>query len=272
MTAETDGPDPTASMLAFFGSELFRIRTEAGMSQARAAKKAHTTQSMLSKVESALRVPSEDLAHDLDEVFGTGGHFGRLHPLVIRYAYPSWFLPFIELENDATSMRVFESQIVPGLLQTEDYARAMLTAVRPDNLDDLVAARMSRQNILERDTPPRLWFVMDEQALLRNIGGAEVMRAQLEHLLKASEEPRTVIQVIPKRVPAHAGLAGPFTVLGFDEGPDVLYVDGFSQGRIALDAGEVAEAARSYDLLRAVALSPDATADLIGAHLEGLSQ
>ncbi|MFJ7590830.1 Scr1 family TA system antitoxin-like transcriptional regulator [Streptomyces sp. NPDC097617] len=272
MTAETDGPDPTSSLLAFFGSELLRIRTEAGWSQAKTAHKAHTTQSMLSKVESAQRVPSEDLVHDLDEAFGTGGHFGRLHPLVIRYAYPKWFLPFIELERDATSMRVFESQILPGLLQTEEYARAMLSAVRPDNLDDLVAARISRQDILERETPPRLWCVVDEHALLRPIGGAGVMRAQLEHLLKASEKPRTVIQVIPTNVPAHAGLAGPFTILGFNEGPDVLYVDGFGQGRIALDMTEVAEAARSYDLLRAVALSPDATADLIGAHLEGLNR
>ncbi|ALM39634.1 hypothetical protein SFR_3019 [Streptomyces sp. FR-008] len=93
-----------------------------------------------------------------------------MYPLVIKYAYPSWFLPFIELEREASTMRVFESQIVPGLLQTEEYAKAMLSAVRPDNLDDLVAARMSRQEVFERELPPRMWFVLDEQALHRPIG------------------------------------------------------------------------------------------------------
>lgn len=272
MTAETDVPDPTSSLLAFFGSELRRIRIKAGMSQEAAAKAAHTTQSMLSKVEGGKRVPSADLARDLDTAFGTDGHFGRLHPLVIRYAYPSWFLPYVELEHDSTDMRVFESQIIPGLLQTEDYARAMLSAVRPDNLNDLVAARMTRQSILEREPAPRTWFVIDEQALVRPIGGKAVMAQQLERLLSAGQAARTVIQVIPRAVAAHPGVAGPFRLLGFDEGADVLYVDGFSQGRIALDAAEVADAARAYDLLRAAALSPEASAELIGAHVKELTR
>ncbi|RKN06308.1 helix-turn-helix domain-containing protein [Streptomyces radicis] len=269
MTVEAEEfPDPASSLLAFFGSELRRVRQDAGLSQEEGARKAHTTQSMLSKVEAAKRVPSEDLARDLDAAFGTGGHFSRLYPLVIRYAYPSWFLPYVELEQEATSMRVFESQIIPGLLQTEDYARAMLSAVRPDNLDDLVAARMTRQEVFEKETPPRTWFVLDEFVLLRSIGGPDVFRTQLERLLTAGQDPRTVIQVVPRTVVAHAGLAGPFTLLGFDEGADVLYVDGFSQGRMALDTTEVAAGGHAYDLLRAAALSHDATAELIGRHLE----
>ncbi|WP_431041410.1 helix-turn-helix domain-containing protein [Streptomyces sp. P1-3] len=277
MAVEEDTtPDPSSSLLAFFGSELRRVRLQAGVSQEEAAERAHTTQSMISKVEAAKRVPSEDLARDLDIAFKTDGyprgHFSRLYPLVIRYAYPSWFLPFIELEREASSMRVFESQIIPGLLQTEDYARAMLTAVRPDNLDDLIAARMTRQGVFEREAPPRCWFVVDEYVLLRHIGGKAVMGPQLERLLKAAEEPRTVIQVISRDVAAHPGLSGPFTVLGFNEGADVLFVDGFSQGRTALDTDEVAEGARAYDLLRAVALSPDASAELIGRHLEELGK
>jgi transcriptional regulator with XRE-family HTH domain len=271
MTAETDGPDPTASLLAFFGTELTRIRTERGLSQEKLAKLAHTTQSMISKVEAAKRVPSEALARDLDVALKTGGHFGRLYPLVIKHAYPSWFLPYVELERDATSIRSFQGQVLHGLLQTEDYARAMLSAVRADNLNDLVAARMSRQEVFARDIRPRCWFIMDEYVLLRRIGGRDVMRQQLERLLKVGEEPRNVIQVVPRDVAAHPGLSGPFAVLAFDEGPDVLFVDGFSQGRIALDANEVAEGCRTYDLLRAVALSHEASADLIGTHLRGLN-
>ncbi|WP_043471040.1 helix-turn-helix transcriptional regulator [Kitasatospora sp. MBT66] len=272
MTVETDAPDPTSSLLAFLGSEILRLRTERGWSQGTLAREAHTTQAMISYLESAKRVPTEDLVRDLDVVFATGGHLGRLLPLVLRYAYPSWFLPYVQLEHDSKSMRVFESQIVPGLLQTEGYARAMLTAVRPDNLDDLVAARMSRQALFEREVPPHAWFVVDEQALLRTIGGAQIMIEQLERLLDAGQQPRTVIQVVPASVVAHPGLAGPFTVMSFDEQPDVLYVDGFSQGRLALESIEVVEAGRAYDLLRAVALSPEASAELIGARVEELKR
>ncbi|MFF4531466.1 Scr1 family TA system antitoxin-like transcriptional regulator [Streptomyces sp. NPDC001407] len=275
-------PDAPASLLAFFGSRVFKLRNERGWSQAQLAHEAHTTGAMISYVENAKRVPSADLARDLDAAFGTD-FFAEFFPFVVRYAYPSWFLPFIELERDAARHRVFESQIIPGLLQTEDYARAMLTPVRPDNLDDLVAARMTRQALFERDDPPRTWFILDEQALRRTIGGPEVMAAQFERLLAAGQHPRTVIQVVPDTVTAHPGLAGPFTLLSFDQGEtsqdrerkpphDVLYVDGFSQGRTALDTAEVSDAARAYDLLTSYALSPEASAERIGEHLKGLKR
>ncbi|QMU75787.1 helix-turn-helix transcriptional regulator [Streptacidiphilus sp. PB12-B1b] len=270
MAEETDVPDPESSLLAFFGSELRRVRAEAGMSQGQVAKEAHSTQAMISYVELARRVPTAQLAADLDRVFHTGGHFQRLHPLVLRYAYPPWFLPFIQIEGDASGIRSFQTQVIHGLLQTESYARAMLTAVRPDNLEDLIAARMSRQAIFDRDDPPRAWFVIDEQVLRRRIGGPEVMRDQLQRLLTAGMDPRTVIQVLPERVAAHPGLAGPFTILTTPEVPDALYVDGFSQGRMGLDPAEVAVAVHAYDLLRAVSLSPDESAELIGGYLEGL--
>jgi transcriptional regulator with XRE-family HTH domain len=270
MAEETDVPDPESSLLAFFGSEVRRVRTEAGMSQGQVAKEAHSTQAMISYIELARRVPTAQLAGDLDRVFGTGGHFQRLHPLVLRYAYPSWYLPIVQIEGDATSIRSFQGQIIPGLLQTEEYARAVFGTVRPDTLEDLVAARMSRQALFERESPPRAWFVVDEQVLRRNIGGVAVMRAQLERLLVAGSAPRTVIQVIPERVAAHPGLEGPFAIFTLPEVSDVLYVDGFSQGRMGLDSAEVASAAHAYDLLRAVSLSPDESAELIGGYLEGL--
>ncbi|MGA5132886.1 helix-turn-helix domain-containing protein [Streptomyces olivoreticuli] len=268
MTVESDRPDPTASMLAFFGSEALRMRTKAGWSQEKTAKEALSTQAMISYVENAKRVPSKELATSLDAAFGTDGHFGRLYPLVMRYAYPKWFVRYVELEQEATTVRAFQGQVVHGLLQTEDYARAMFGAARSDNPDDLVAARMSRQRLLERDT--RRWFVMDEPALLRPIGGSVVLRRQLERLLAAGREPRTVIQVIPRSVPAHAALTGSFTLLSFDEGADVLHVEGFPQGRTTADPSELTHAAHAYDLLRAVALSPTDSADLISTHLKEL--
>ncbi|WP_431784766.1 helix-turn-helix domain-containing protein, partial [Streptomyces chumphonensis] len=213
MAVEIEGPDPSSSMLAFFGSELRRLRTEAGLSQGETAKRAHTTQSMISKLEAAQRVPSEELTRDLDTALNTDGHFTRLHPLVLRYAYPQWFLPYVELEREATSICSFQCQVIPGLLQEEAYARPLLECGRPDNIDDLVAARMSRQAILEQVDRPRVWFVIDEQVLRRRIGGRRVMEEQLKRLLRAGEEPRTVIQVVPERVAAHPGVEGAFTVL-----------------------------------------------------------
>lgn len=261
---------------------MFKLRTERGWSQTELATKAHTTGAMVSYVENAKRVPSADLARDLDLAFGSD-FFADFFPLVIQFAYPSWFLPFVELERDASTISTFESQIIPALLQTEEYARAMLAPVRPDDLADLVAARMTRQAILERRDPPHTWFIVDEQALRRKIGGPAVMRAQLERLLTAYQQPRTVIQVVPEELAAHPGLAGPFTLLNFGQGRnpkardrqpphDVLFVDGFSQGPMALDSTEVAEGVRAYDLLRGYALSPEASAERIGTHLEGLEK
>ncbi|MFF4602110.1 Scr1 family TA system antitoxin-like transcriptional regulator [Streptomyces sp. NPDC001339] len=284
MATEDDNgqPAPPISLLGFFGSRVLKLRTERGWSQAELANEAHTTGAMISYVENAKRVPSADLAHDLDEAFEVD-FFAEFYPLVVRYAYPAWFLPYIELEREASAIRSFQSQVIPGLLQTENYARAMLAPVRPDNLDDLVAARMTRQAIFERAAPPRTWFIVDEQALRRKIGGPDVMAEQLERLLTASHEPRIVIQVVPDTIAAHPGLAGPFTLLTFDQGKDpktgdrkpphdVLYVDAFSQGRTALDTTEVTAATHAYDLLRSYALSPEDSAALIGDHLEGLKK
>lgn len=273
---ETDNGAP-ASLAGFLGKNLRRIRIEHDWSQTELAAKAHTTGAMISYIENAKRVLTADLARDIDAVFGID-FFVELSALVIAYAYPSWFLPYVELEREAITIRSFQSQIMPGLLQTEDYARAMLAPWRPDNLDDLVAARMTRQTVFERDEPPHTWFILDEQVLRRGIGGPTVMRPQLERLLSAGQHPRCVLQVIPEEVIAHPGLAGPFTMMSFsqegdNEPPhDVLYVEGFSRGRTALDPNEVSEGARVYDLLRSYALSPEESADRIGEYLEGLTK
>jgi len=278
MESDSSQPEPV-SVLTFFATRVLKLRTARGWSQRELGKKVHTTGAMISYIENGKRVPTADLARDLDAAFETD-FFVDLHPLVIAHAYPSWFLPFIQLEAQAARLRVFESQIVPGLLQTEEYARAMLAALRPDNLDDLVAARMTRQSIFERAMPPHCWFIMDEQTLRRCVGGPTVMAAQLERLLVVGTAPRTVVQIVPDEVATHPGLAGPFTILGFDreeEGPeggpprpphDVLHVDGFSQGRTGLDEAEVMDANRAYDLLNSYALSPEASADRIGKYLE----
>ncbi|NYI05803.1 helix-turn-helix domain-containing protein [Allostreptomyces psammosilenae] len=253
------------SVLALFGSEMRLERTRAKMSQSELAAKCFCTQSLLSKIEATKRLPSEDLAKRLDEIFKTGGRFERMWPTVVRHAYPVWFRPYVELEAAATHIQTFEAQIVPGLLQTEDYARAVFGTERGRNTGILLDARMARQRILDRDEPPLLWFIMDETALRRNIGGAEVMRAQMERMLHVIEQTPTVIQVVPFDVGVRPGLSGSFATLSFDDGPDVLYEESFYEGQLRGEKEPVGTARDAYDLLRAVALSPGASADLIAS-------
>lgn len=124
--AYADDLDPSDSVLSFYATDLRRRREAAGMSQRALAKAALMAPSLLNKIEAAKRLPTRELSALADETFGTIDHFTRLWPLVIRYAYPKWFRPFVDLEAAAAAIRSFEAQVVPGLLQTEDYTRAIL--------------------------------------------------------------------------------------------------------------------------------------------------
>ncbi|WP_035798722.1 helix-turn-helix domain-containing protein [Kitasatospora mediocidica] len=264
--------DPTSSVLAFYATDLRRKREKAGISQRAFAKQALMAPSLLNKIEAGTRLPTKELSKLADDTFGLEDHFQRLWPLVIKYAYPAWFRPFVDLEEAATAIRSFEVQVIPGLLQTEAYARAVFGARRQnhDVVKEQVTARLARQHILTRDDRPELWVVLDELILRRPLGGAKVMREQLERVIAAAEEPGTVIQLLPFASGVHAGLAGSFSALTLDEGPGVVYVDGFLQGQILADPADVKAAERTYDLLTAVALSPDASIDLIAAAAKDL--
>lgn len=271
--AYADDLDPESSVLAFYATDLRREREAAELSQRDLAKLASVSPSLLNKIEAAKRLPTKEFSAICDERFGTGDHFQRLWKLVIKYAYPTWFRPYVELERSASAIRSFEVQLIPGLLQTPDYARAVLTASRldRDTVEERLAARLERQSLLAREPAPELWFVLDENVLHRNIGGLEVMRAQLERLLVAAETPSTVALVVPYSAGGYSGVGGPFSVLTLDEGPDVVSVAGFYQGQLLATPDAVKAALRSYDLLTAVALSPQASMDLIAATAKELS-
>ncbi len=142
---------------------------------------------------------------------------------------PSWFEPYVGLEEAASQIRAYEVQFVPGLLQTEDYARAvtMLGYSNPKEINRRVSLRMARQAILDRTNPPSLWVVLDEALLRRPIGGTSAMRAQLRHLIDMSQRPNVSVQVIPFKAGGHAAAGGPFSLLRFAEYdiPDVVYLE-----------------------------------------------
>ena len=176
-----------------------------------------------------------------------------------------WFERWTDIEAEATALRSYEPLVVPGLLQTEDYARAILSA-RPDgNLDDLdeqVAARLARQAVLERASAPQLWCVLDEGVLDRAIGGSKVMRSQLYRLADLAEHPKTTIQVI-QAGGAHAGLLGGFVIADLDGKPPMVYLETAAEGQVTDSPSVVAHLALRFDRLRAEALPWAASRDLI---------
>ena len=267
--------DPSSSVLAFFGSELRRFRTQAGLSQDRLGEIINYTGSLVGLVETARRSPSRQFAERCDAALGTDGQLARLWPLVHQGSFPSWFRGFADLEATATKICNFQAQVVPGLLQTESYARAILRAGRPRDSDEQIekrtAARLGRQAILSGPTPPLLWVVLDEAVLCRPIGAAVVMRGQLERLATLAETPGYFIQVLPFSRGEHAALDGSLTLLSFAEGPDMAYAEGPHTGQLVDRPEQVEECALAYDLLRADALPPDASLARIRTAMEGLT-
>ena len=271
--ADTKNLDPTDSVATYFAVKLREHRERVGIGQREYARMQSISPSLQNKIERATRLPTREQAVFADATFGTGETFTELWPLVIKFAYPAWFRPYVDLERDARSIRDFENQVIPGLLQTGPYTQAMLQGLRVsfDVIEDRLAARQERQRLFQRDNPPDLWFVLDENVVRRTIGTPDVMRGQLKRLIEAAESPTTVIQVVPYSAGAHPGMDGPFTVLALDEGPDVLAVEGFKHGQLLGEVEQVRAAERTYDLLAAVALSPAHSIELIARIAKDLS-
>jgi transcriptional regulator with XRE-family HTH domain len=183
---------------------------------------------------------------------------------------------FIGLESEASSIRNFEVAMVPGLLQTEDYARALIRGgpmeYDSDEVERRVEVRTTRQRVLAGDDRPQLWAILDESVIRRVIGGAAVMGAQLDHLITAGDQGRTIIQVVPYTAGPHPGLAGSFVVLGFAEPsePDVVYLETVG-GNLYVDKPEEARLyANAFDHLRAAAISPGDTRAMLRAAADEL--
>ncbi|MFE6893869.1 Scr1 family TA system antitoxin-like transcriptional regulator [Streptomyces sp. NPDC057694] len=260
--------DPSASPLDHFGSELRYWREAAGFSQPQLGAKLFCTASLIGQIETAHKVPTRDFAERVDAALETGGAFARLVGLVLRSQLPAWFQQYAGLEAKATYISTYQAQVVYGLLQTEAYARAVMEAPSPPNLDELVAARMERQRILERGEPPQVWVVLDESMLHRPIGGRNVMWNQLAHLLSFRGQRHVNIQVLPYAVGQHTGLTGSFNLLRFDDDPNVLYTEDFAQGHATAGPETFKEGAFRYARLQAAALSVEDSAALISRVME----
>ena len=174
-----------------------------------------------------IRTPRPSSRRAVTGAFGTPGTFEDLQVLVAREAYPAFFAPVLPLERDAVRIHGWELGAIPGLLQTEDYARSLIRVSRPMDtasaVDRLVAARIARQAILASEGPPALWYILDESVLRHVVGGFTVMGAQLDRLIEATDTPGIVIQVLPFKAD-HPGTDGPISVYEFaDARSSLLY-------------------------------------------------
>lgn len=226
------------------------------------------TGSLIGQIETTKKVPTRDFSERLDAALGTDGVFSRLIGLVLRSQLPTWFQPYADMEAKAAYISTYQAQVVYGLLQTEEYARAVLATGMPDDLEGLLAGRMERQRILDREKPPMAWAILDEAVLHRPIGGHEVMRAQLGKLLEFSAHRWMRIQVLPFAAGEHASLDGAFTTMRFDDDPDIIYTEDLISGHMTASPDTVREASLRYAHLQATALSVEDSVALIARVME----
>ncbi len=254
--------------LSLFADEMKPAREQRGWSQADLADQIPYSLSAISMAEALHRVPTRDLARHLDKAFGTPGTFARLEARLRDLPFPASFRPFAAYEAEATALYVFEHSLIPGLLQTPAYARAVF-ATKPntteDELENLLAARLARQAVLIRDDPPAplLWALIDEGVLYRPVAPADVMNDQLSHLVEASRRPNITIQVVPYSAGGHSGLLGAFFIADLDGSPSIVYADDIADGRIFEDPGTVSLVTLRYKFLQSEALPKGASRELI---------
>ena len=270
-------------------AELKRLREDAGLTQEDVAERLDWHHTKVFRIETGRTGPHPNDVRVMLDIYGVTDRPQRDALVQLAkdarqrgwwYSYrdvlPSRYEFFIGLEEEAATIQTFQLAVVPGLLQTVDYARALTGGgpleLDPDEIERRVEVRMTRQQVLARQSRPQLWAILDEAAIRRVIGGPAVMRAQLQHLLAASEQGKTTIQVVPYSAGAHPGTAGSFIILGFAEPAeiDVVYMETIG-GNMSVDkAEEVQLYATAFDHLRAVALSPGDSRAMLHAASQAL--
>ena len=258
--------DTDGSALAQFAEELKAARAKAGLTRDELGTMINYSGSQIGMIENLSRVPTHEFAMLCDRVFDTPGTFVRMQARIRAEPLPEWFRPFVIHEAEATALYALQLMMVPGLLQTEDYARTLLTTrmgVSDERVERLLTGRMERQTILNRPRPPLFWAVLDEGVLRRPIGGREVMRVQSEHIVEMAQQPNVMIQIIPLQVGAYEGLNGSFVIAEFADRPSIVYLETALTGFTLEKPEHVAEVRLTYETARAEALAPAASLALM---------
>ena len=275
------GAGPTVQRI-LVGARLRRLRTELGLTREEAAQAIRASEWKIHRLENGqvgfkdrdiidllaryqVTDPAEvaeflTLAREANTP-GWWQHYGDV--------LPSWFRTYVDLEQAATLIRSYEGQFVPGLLQTDDYMRAVVRGAHLEESGEEVGRRvrlrMARQILLTREDPPRLWAVVDEAALRRPVGGREVMRGQLERLIEATKLPNVTLQILPFDSGAHPAMVGSFSVLRFpdEELPDVVYLEHLTSALYLNKPDEVDQYLHVMESICVRAAAPDQTVELL---------
>ncbi|MFJ8659017.1 Scr1 family TA system antitoxin-like transcriptional regulator [Streptomyces sp. NPDC093795] len=257
----------------FFGELLKEKREAAGLSQSELGARVFVSGGYIGLFEQGIRKPQLDVAQRIDEILQTGGIFERTwRRLIDKSPYASYFSEVAELEAVATKICEFAPTVVPGLMQTPEYARAVTMATHPfateEFIEEKVTARVARAAILRGTTRPEYWVVLHENAVLTPVGGPTVMAATLEHIVKLAAERVVLVTVLPRSVGAHAYMTGSLKLMEFDDQPPTAYAETAFSGTLLDDPAVVKQAQRAYDLLRVATLSPEASLALIESAAE----
>ncbi|WKD32079.1 helix-turn-helix domain-containing protein [Streptomyces xanthophaeus] len=256
-------PDSGAGVLRAFGRQLKRFRVRAGLERTEFGERLGYSVSTIAAYEQGRRVPPPEVIDQADELLDAGGVLKEMKEEVERAQFPAFFRDAARLETQAVELHVYATKAVPGVLQTEDYARAVFTMSRPllpdGTVEQRVAARLARQEIFVHVPLPTISFIIEESVLRRPLGGRGVMRGQLEQVMLLGQHRNVEIQVMPTDVEEHAGLEGPFTLIETRDGRRIAYVEGYKDSRLHTDRKPVRELEEQYGILRAQALTPRAS-------------
>ncbi|GAA0251781.1 helix-turn-helix transcriptional regulator [Actinomadura nitritigenes] len=258
--------------------ELRKLREEQGLTLQEVADRLDWSRATVSRLETSQTRPRPGDIADILDLYGVPSpDRDALITLARQAGQRGWWTAYqdvfagsyVALEDEASHIRTWDPQLIHGLLQTEEYSRAVITAGRllpaQEDIERRIAARKIRQALLDRESAPRLQVIFDQAVLLRPIGGRDVMRAQLESLVEAVNRPTVTVQVLPFAQGGHAGLDGRFTILSYPDpaDPDIAYVEG-TMGDVYLESSEaIAKHRDRFDRIEAAALSPEESAHLI---------
>ncbi|MEU1692953.1 helix-turn-helix domain-containing protein [Streptomyces hirsutus] len=270
---EADGTDEVADLFRALGRQIRVARERAGLSQKELGDRIGYGEETISSVERARRTPQPELLVAVDQLLDCGGLLASAAEDVERaktrrrVRHPEWFRNYARLEAEAVGLCYFANQAVPGLFQTREYARAVFTSRQPffdeETIEQRVAARMDRQDLMTRWPPPTVSAIIQETILRQPFGGPDVQRDQLEQLLRIGRLRHVEIQVMPTASEDHAGMGGPFTLLTPKGKPQVAYLEVQHFSRLITDREEVRLLAAKHGSIRGQALTPRESLSLI---------
>ncbi|GAA4025631.1 helix-turn-helix transcriptional regulator [Streptomyces plumbiresistens] len=257
----------------FFGAELKRRREDAGITQVELGLRVFVSGGYIGQFEQAIRKPQLDVAQRIDEALQTDGIFERLcRKLIDDPRYADYFAKAAELEALATKICEFAPALVPGLLQTAEYARAITLAMNPfapdEYIEEKVSGRVERSRILKDATRPVYWVIVHENVLRIPVGGAAVMAEQLEYVAALARRRAVLVQVLPYAAGAYPVMTGSLKLMEFEDAPPTAYTEAVYSGNLLDDPAVVMRSQSAYDLIRAAALSPEASLALVESAAE----